>query len=247
MPFFIVSILLQITVVIHIIRTGRDRIWIYVVMFLPLAGVLAYFIAELLPEMLGSRTARKLKQGAIDKVDPGRDLRARLDALDAADTVDNRRYVAEEYLRLGQFEDALKMYRTTLSGMYGDDPALLMGAARAADGAGRSAEVLELLDRLRATNPDFQSAEGHLLYAKALEALARTDEALKEYEALVTYATGEEARCRYALLLKREGSTIAARALFDEVLTRARRGDGHYRAAEREWIDIARREIAPAA
>jgi len=242
MPFILVSLLLQVTVVIHIIRTGRDRIWIYVVVLLPMAGIAAYLVAELLPEMLGSRTARNLKREAIRKVDPERGLRARLDALEGADTVDNRRHVAEEYLHLGQFDDALKMYRSTLTGIYSDDPALLMGAARAADGADRPAEVLELLDHLRATNPTFQSAEAHLLYAKALEASGREDEAVTEYAALVTYAPGEEARCRYALLLQRQGSDIAARALFGEILARSNRANSRYRAAEKEWIDIAKRQ-----
>ncbi|RJF87773.1 hypothetical protein D3874_12670 [Oleomonas cavernae] len=242
MPFILISLLLQVTVVIHIIRTGRDRIWIYVVVLLPMAGIMAYLVAELLPEMLGSRTARNLKRDAIKKVDPGRDLRARLDALEGADTVDNRRYVAEEYLRLRQFDDALKMYRSALSGIHGDDTALLMGAARAADGAGRAVEVLELLDHLRTTNPSFQSAEAHLLYAKALESLGREDEALTEYATLVTYAPGEEARCRYALLMQRQGSDIAAKALFGEIIARSNRADSRYRAAEKEWIDIAKRQ-----
>ena len=71
MPIFILSLIVQIFLIIHVIRTGRDRIWIWVLLFLPLAGGLAYLILELLPEwrrsMGGQKTLRQVKQ----TLDPG--------------------------------------------------------------------------------------------------------------------------------------------------------------------------------
>ena len=37
MPLFILSILLQIALVVHIVRTGRNTTWIWIVVMLPLA------------------------------------------------------------------------------------------------------------------------------------------------------------------------------------------------------------------
>ena len=45
----------------------------------------------------------------------------------------------------------------------------MLGLARAEFGLGRSEDTVKTLDELRRRWPDYQSAEGHLLYARALE------------------------------------------------------------------------------
>src|SRR5215471_18246695 len=49
MPFYIISILLPVIALVHLVRTGRNMMWITVIVFLPVAGPIAYFIAEMLP------------------------------------------------------------------------------------------------------------------------------------------------------------------------------------------------------
>jgi hypothetical protein len=52
-PLFILSGLVTLALIVHCIKTDRNRIWIYVLVLLPGLGSLAYVGAELLPEMLG--------------------------------------------------------------------------------------------------------------------------------------------------------------------------------------------------
>lgn len=234
--------LLQIICVVHVVKTGRSFMWIYVLLFLPGLGVAAYVIVEILPGFFGSRTAHNLRSSAVSTLDPGRELRRRRQALEEADTVDNRRLLAEALLANGNHAEALELYRGTLTGIHADDPGMLLGMARAAYGVGQYDLALHTVLQLGETNPRYQPVEAQLLHARALEALGRDDEAADDYAALVTHAPGEEVRCRYALLLKRQGDRNAAKALFDEILTRSGRAPRHYRRHEQEWIDIARRE-----
>jgi hypothetical protein len=243
MPYLLIP-LLQIICVVHAVRTGRNQMWIYILIFVPGLGVLAYAVVEILPGIFGSRTARGLQNQAITHLDPGRELRRRRAALEEADTVDNRRLLAEALLAAGEFAEALELYRGTVTGIHADDPGMLLGMARAAYGTGDYESALQTVRRLGETNPRFQPVEAQLLYAIVLEALGRDEAAAQEYAALVAHAPGEEARCRYAQLLQRQGKRDEAKALFDEILTRSRRSPGHYRRREREWIDIARREVA---
>jgi len=236
--------LLQIVCIVHVVRTGRPWMWIYVLLFLPGLGVAAYAVVEILPGLFGSRTARGLHTQAISTLDPGRELRRRREALEEADTVDNRRFLAEALLAAGKHAEALELYRRALTGIHADDPGMLLGMAEAAYGAGQYDLSLCTVLQLGETDPRYQPVEAQLLHARVLEALGRDDEAAKDYAALVTHAPGEEVRCRYALLLKRHGDRKAAKALFDEILSRSRRAPRHYRRQEREWLDIARREAA---
>ena len=244
MPVYLLVVVLQIVCVIHVIKTGRNQIWIWVLVLLSAAGIAAYLIAEILPGLLGGRSARRFAAGTAKRLDPGRGARRRAADLDMADTAENKRLLAEEFLVLGRIEDAVSLYESTLVGPHADDPTLLLGLARAQYRRGDCAAALAALDRLRAADASFQSAEGHLIYAGSLEGLGRDAEALVEYEALASYFPGEEARCRYAMLLARTGRTEAARPIFEEILKRAARGTGRYRREQSEWIEIARRAAA---
>ena len=243
MPYLLIP-LLQLTCIIHALRSGRDRTWIYILALLPGVGALAYLVVEILPGLLHSRTGRGLQQRAIRSLDPSRDVRRRREALEEADTVDNHRLLAEALAAAGEFTEAVEVYRRILTGIHTDDPGMLLGMAEAAFAAAQFDEALRTVLRLGETSPRYQPVAAQLLYARTLEALRRDDDAAREYEQLVTHAPGEEVRCRYALLLRRRGRALEALGAFKEILSRSKRAPGHYRRQEREWIDIARRAVA---
>jgi hypothetical protein len=245
MPLYLLGVLLSVICVVHIMRSGAERIWLYVVVLLPGAGPVAYLIAEVLPSLFTARATRSLARNARYTLDREHGVRQRLAALEMADTIENRRLLAEEYLAIGRPDQAIPLYETSLAGMHADDPALLLGYARACYAKGEAQAALDALDHLKSSNPDFESNDGHLLYGKCLEGVGRLGEALEEFRSLAAVAPGEEARCRLALLLQQMGDIDAARAVFAEILARAKRATGHYRRTEREWIEIAKR-LGPA-
>ncbi|MGZ5989353.1 MAG: tetratricopeptide repeat protein, partial [Rhizomicrobium sp.] len=82
-----------------------------------------------------------------------------------------------------------------------------------------------------------------LLYARALEAQGKTDEAIAEYRRLVPYFSGEEARARFAMLLDKTGARDEARAIYQEIVKLLDGAPARYRQAQKEWGDIARRGL----
>jgi hypothetical protein len=47
----IATVLLQIMLAVHAVRTRRPFIWVFIILLFPLMGSLVYVIAELIPEM----------------------------------------------------------------------------------------------------------------------------------------------------------------------------------------------------
>jgi hypothetical protein len=92
-------------------------------------------------------------------------------------------------------------------------------------------------------NPDFKSADAQLLYARTLDAQDALDEAEREYAALAPGYPGAEARLRYGLLLKRRGKLQEAQRVLKDLLDGAHLSPAHYRRAQAEWLDRARREL----
>ena len=242
MPYFLITLALQAVFAVHCIRTGRNTIWIWVIVLLPLAGVIAYIIAEILPELFGSRTARRAARDLRSKLDPERALRAaELAARGATDVASRQRY-ADELLRQDRPQEAAALYQQLLTGLYEHDPNLMLRLARAQFDMHDHASTRSTLEKLIAHNPDFKSPQGHLLYARTLEELQDLNAALSEYEALAPSYPGAEPTVRYARLLRSAGRGTEAAQLLRELLERAERAPKHYRTAQQEWLDAAARE-----
>ncbi len=241
-PLFVLSIALQIGCAVHVIRTGRPMYWIFLLLIGSYVAIAIYLFAEVLPGLRDNRAARRLVAGAQNRIDPERNKRKAAQRLDVADTLDNRRRLADESFRSGDFQQAAELYRSGLKGLYSTDPHLMLGLAKAQFALNLPSEARQTLEALIAANPDFRSNEGHLLYARCVEASGDTAAALHEYEAVVQGFGGEEARVRYAQLLKRDGQAAKAGEVFAEVLKRVRVAPTYYQREQREWTDIARRE-----
>lgn len=243
MIYWLLPILFQVALVIHILKTGRNTLWIWLVIFVPLIGGIAYFVVEILPELMGSRTAKRAASGLRKTVDPHRDLREASQKLAVNDSVDSRRKVADQLFERGRYDEAIEHYRAAMTGIYSHEPLLMLGLARTQFAKNQIADARQTLDELIANNPDFKSPEGHLLYARALEAEGNVDKALKEYKALSKYYSGAEAMYRYASLLKRQGQVEPGNAMLKELLANAELAGAVFRKEQREWLDAAKREL----
>lgn len=232
-------ILAQLVCGIHCVRTGRPVMWLWIIVFVPAIGCALYVLTQVLPDVAGSRTAQRAKNHLINAVDPGRELRRRRDALEATGTVENRVALADECVEANMHAEAIALYREALVGIHRTDPAIMEKLARAQFESGAHAEAKRTLDDLVRENPDHKSHEGQLLYARTLEALGRFSAAIREYEVLKDSYPGEEARVRFALLLRQQGEGARAAELFRETLLRCKRAPKYYRKKEQEWIRIA--------
>ncbi|MGH8132532.1 MAG: tetratricopeptide repeat protein [Steroidobacteraceae bacterium] len=241
MLFLILSIAIQAGLIVHVIKTGRNQLWVWVLLFLPGVGGVAYVAVEILPELFRSRTARRTARGFRKAMDPGADLRRYENQARIAGNVASRQRYAEELTRHERYDDAIAQYREALGGLYEHDPNLMLGLARAQFGKGDARAARETLDELIGQNPNFRSPAGHLLYAQALEAEGNVAKALEEYRVLAPSYPGAEAAVRYAQLLQAQGQRAAAQQVARELLEQARIAPGHYRRAQRTWLDAAQR------
>jgi hypothetical protein len=241
---FILSIVIQVLLIIHVIKTGRNQIWIWVLALLSFPGVIAYVAVELIPDLLRSRTAQRTARGMRRALDPEADLRRYENEARVTANVASRQRYAEELVRHDRHEEAIATYRQALTGLYEHDPNLMLGLARAQFGKGDATAARTTLDDLIRLNPDFRSPEGHLLYARSLETEGNVSKALEEYKVLAPSYPGAEAAVRYAQLLKSQGRSAEAVSVARDLLEQARIAPAHYRRAQKSWLESAERLAA---
>lgn len=243
MPVAIVVLLLDISLIYHASRTGRMQPWAFIILMVPLIGALAYIVVELVPEWFGSPGAREARKRIAGKLDPEKIYRELSERLAGSDTIANRQALAAECLNVKRFDEAERHYAHVLTLPMGHEPAYALGKAQAQFGLNHFADVLATLDDLKRQWPDFESAEGHLLYARSLAEIGRVDEALDEYHALAAYFPGAEARVRYGLLLRMAGRNTEARVVFNELLLQMKRAPRYLQQAQAEWLSIAEKQL----
>lgn len=243
MPFFILSVLVQVAFVTHIVKTGRNTTWIWIVIMLPLAGAIAYILLEILPDISNSRGGRRASRKLRSVVNPNKNLNDAARQYTTSDTVESAMRFAEQCLSKGLYTEAKSLYQKSLSGLHADDPYLMFGLAKAEFQLGNLNESRVLLEQLIEKNPDFKNQDAHLLYARALDGLNKMTEALHEYETLHSYFVGPEATYYFARFLKSQNQLSKANELLNEILMKAKLSNKHYSVVHADIIKQAKREL----
>ncbi len=253
-PINVAIFLIDVALAVHVLRSGRSPLWILAMgatfflgsfqFFGLLAVWLSYLVTAVIPDFLNSHGMRRFRTGLRDAADPGRAYRqARRDA-ERIGSTDAKRALAEESLKRGLFADAIRLYEEAMRGPLGaEDPALLKGLGRAKLLAGEAGEAEQLFIKVHRIDPTAFDAEVELDYARALEALNKTEAAIRQYESVAPRFAGEEARVRLALLLEKTGQEERAQALFRQVVEAGRDATPHYRATQAEWVRVAKQHV----
>lgn len=240
---FGIELLIQLFFVSHAMRSGKDKYWIFIIMAFPGLGCLAYFLMEYLPEAKHSPHAKRARSGIMDMVKPGRRLQYWMDQVEITPSVHNKKELAREYINSGQFDRALELYNQCLEGIYKDDRTVIEGICCAYYFQGDYENAESWLLRLKEIRNNAHDNDFDLLYARVLEHRGKTEDALDAYASLIRKFTGEEARCRYASLLKQCGKVREAREIYQDVLKHARLNAKYYKKTQKQWIAIAKKEI----
>lgn len=239
----LLSLLAQIFFAVHAIRTGRDRYWLFIIILFPGIGCLIYFFAEYLPDIRQGSGLKNAQKGIEKIVNPGKRIRELEDQLEMTPSVNNKKALAAAYTEKGMFDKAIALYEECLSGSYKNDPYIIEGLSLAHFFKGDFETAREKLLRLVEIRGTRKRDDFDLLLARTYDELGETDKALEEYEKLARSFSGEEARCRYALLLKKLGRKEEADRYFNEILKNARLSPKYYKKTQKKWIKIARSEL----
>lgn len=244
MHFFLISIALQLLCIVHVFRTGRNTAWIMAIAFLPMVGILAYFIVEILPGLSGDRRVRQARVKIADTIDPERRVRDAEGAVEFSDTVGNRLEYGDALMGRGRHNQALEQFRTAERMSPHADKAIGMRIAEAAYEAELLAEALTALERLPETGSQSERDRRDLLRAKIAEAGGRSADALALYRGIVDRVPGDEVRCRIAAILIANGDKAGARAVLNEVEMRKKRTPPAMLKANADMYDWAKRMLA---
>lgn len=240
---FGLSLVFSILLCVHAVRTGREMYWLFIIlMFQPLGGVV-YLIVNVAPDLLGGSTARKLTQAARESLDPTREYREAKMACDDTPTVRNQSRLAAAAVALGKHDEAERLYAEAAQGIHAEDPALLLGRAKALLELERPKDSLEVLDRL-GQDLDARTPAAAVAMGRTYEALGRVADADTAYGWAAQRMPGFEGLGRYAAFMARNGRRGEAEEAITEMDKRLAKLKGQFHREGRHWRDLAARALA---
>jgi hypothetical protein len=246
LPAFGLSLIFSVLLCVHVVRTNRELYWLWIILLFQPIGGLVYLVAIVLPEMFRGPTARKFSQAAKETLDPARAYRQAKADFDMSPTVHNQMKLASAAAELGRHDEAENLYAQALQGVHADDPALLLGRARALIELGRPGEAMPLLEQLSSEGKEGRTPQAVLAIARALEGLGRNGEAKDAYEWAAARLPGLEGVARQAAFLARTGHRQEAQDALAEIDRRISRANPHFRKEARAWRDFAAQAISQA-
>ncbi len=231
--------LLQIIMAVHVLRTGRSWYWLWIIFIFPFLGAAAYFFMEFLPGF-----QKFSLDSVLNSLVPGMELRHLENTLAETDTVQNRKALGDYWLAQGQAGKALELFRECVKGVFKDDGEMNVRLCSALVELGKYQEAKGILEGLRQKKVAYETSQRDVLYGRALEGLGKKADAIRVFEDLQSRFGSEVEGCyRLAKLYAQEGQKDKARALYGDILKKAKRFAPHYRHAMRIWTSSAKTDL----
>ncbi|MBB5235034.1 hypothetical protein [Deinococcus budaensis] len=240
---------------VHAIMTRQPIFWMFLLGFgalfgslFGMLGALLYTVLVFVPWLRGrGRVAGQAVARGVEAIKPlDTRIREAQERLSESDTLAHRADLAALQARAGRPEEARATLAPLLSGIYADDPVVLLTSAELELARGDAAAAEAHLNRVDLRTSAATRTRTLTLLAQAQAAQGKPAEAEATYREAMNAATTEEPRVRYAGLLLEQGRRQEAATLLEAVAKTEARATPLYKRQEREWFQMAaglRREL----
>src|SRR5258705_7618755 len=236
MPFFspyvyYITIGLQVSCVIHCIKKGNQGYWIWLIIFLPMIGCIAYLFTEIFTK----RDLDKVQSGVGTVLNPSGRIKKLEANLQFSDTFNNRIMLADAYLEKGFTDKAIDLYESSLTGNFTENEYVLSKLILAYFQKKQYEKIIPLGKKLSGL-PQFARSRSHIMYAVALGYAGNLQEAENEFLKLKSKFANYEARYQYGQFLIRQNRQEEAHQLFRDIVNESSHLTPRERRYNRNWL-----------
>ncbi len=221
MPYILVYVL-QLLCLIHIIKTRRSSMWIYIIIFLPGIGGLAYLIVEILPDLFSRTRIENARDSVIKIIKPSQKFEELEQKAKFSATFTNLINYADALMEKKRYAEALEIYTSQNKSPFLDDSELLYKISAALYSTEEYEESLKILNKLMQKDEMLRkSPKINILYLAVKERTSGTDEVKKEYERILASSYDNEIQIAFIKFLwknnfRDELSQVFERINYDE-------------------------------
>ena len=206
-------LLLQAFCLYHAYRNNNDQKWFWLIIFFPLVGCLIY----LYQEFYNRGNVEKMSETMKSAFNGNYNIQKLEKALQFSDSITNRINLADAYVSVQRYEEAIKLYESCLEGFKADDPVLLMKILETNYALENYKKVIAFGQKL-ADEKTFKKSEARICYAWALCQNGDSKAALNEFEGMDNSYTNYPHRLSYCHFLIQLDKNAMAKEKLEEIL-----------------------------
>lgn len=214
--FFPLVLALQAFCIYHAYNNkGGQSWWYFVIIFLPLAGSLAYLYVHFYSRQKVDMIQEEVKVALVENYK----LNKLEDQLKFSDTHTNRMELAAEHYKVGNYDRATEIYESSKQGMFANDPELNLKLLETYYAADNHQKVIELGKSLAEVKEFSQSPE-KIAYAWSFHKLGDDASADSVFKEMDNDYANYQGRIEYVkFLLKKESDQALAKltTLMEEI------------------------------
>jgi hypothetical protein len=194
-------------------RNNAEQRWYWFIIFFPGLGSLLY----LFDQYYSQRNISSLTETVKEVVNSNYKTEQLEKAQRFSDNTINRLNLADAYMEIGRYAEAINLYQSTLTGFMEDDPVVRMKLLNALFMAKSYDQVIMLGEKLE-SEKTFKNAESRISYAWALHYQGKPEAAEKVFQDMNKPFTNFKHRVEYCALLSESSRKEEASVLLEELL-----------------------------
>lgn len=240
--YYWLVLVLQAVCVIHAIRRGNQRNWLWIIVFLPAVGCIAYIFTE----VINRRHISSAQSGLASVINPTGRIKKLEHNFSFSPTFANRVALADAYLQGKQYDKAIELYEPMLNGIFDNNEDAIKNLMEAYYKTGRYADVVRIAPKVASTY-NFNRTKANLYYAQALEEVGNIAEADAEFKKICVRFANYEQRYNYGMFLLRQQRSAEASTVFKAIIDEGEYLSGYEKTNARPWVNLAKQEYKKAA
>jgi hypothetical protein len=205
-------LVLQAICIYHAYRNNAEQRWYWFIIFFPVVGCLIY----LYHNFHSRNTVQTLAEGVKEVVNSNYRTEQLEKALRFNDNITNKTNLADAYVGLGRFHEAITLYKECLNGFMSEDPDLRMKVIQASF-LNRDFEATIAYGKDLEGEKTFKNSEARIAYAWALHHQNKSEEAQRVFEDMNKTFTNYRHRLEYGKLLKETNQLELLKNLLSEL------------------------------
>lgn len=212
--YFYPLLALQAFCIFHAYKTRQDQKWYWMIIFFPYIGCLIY----LYDVFYSRRTVTHIAEGLKHVVNSNYRIEQLESAVRFSSSAKSKIDLADAYVTVGRYGEAVALYEDCLKGHLADDTSLKMKLLNAFYHNGQFQDCIGLGEQLT-NDKAFRNATERISLALSYHRLGQTELAMREFEAMDRTFTNFIHRHAYAQYLLDTGNVTAAKEKVAELLS----------------------------
>ncbi len=210
--YFIIAF--QVYCLYHMYKHRNSYYWALLIFFVPLVGCIIYLITQ----VYSKRDAEKLTSELTHIINPTKKIKDLEKQLQFSESYQNRVNLADAYLDLGDYQNAITHYKEALEGNFQNDFYVIKNMIEAFHNLQDYQSVVTYAQSI-SSHSEFKKSRTQFLYGLALEKEGKIEEAQNNLKAIDIRFSFYDERLIYARFLLEHGKTNEAKEILESLVS----------------------------